>query len=144
LATKQEKLDLLGGVPLFAGLGKRDLQRIFNTAKPTEHAAGEVVLTEGQSGVGFHLIVGGEVKVITNGRTVARLGPGEFFGEMALVDDSPRMATIVAESDVSTIVISKWDFRALVKEHPELAWRLIEHLVFRVREEQSGRAALLC
>jgi CRP/FNR family transcriptional regulator, cyclic AMP receptor protein len=103
-----------------------------------------VVLTEGRSGVGFHLIVGGEVKVITNGRTVARLGPGEFFGEMALVDDSPRMATIVAESDVSTIVISKWDFRALVKEHPELAWRLIEHLVFRVREEQSGRAALLC
>ena len=143
MATKQEKLDLLGGVPLFAGLGKRDLQRVLNSAKPTEHLAGEVILTEGQSGVGFHLIVRGAVKVVTNGRTVARLGPGEFFGEMALVDDSPRMATVVAESDLSTMVISKWDVRARVNDQAELAWKLIEHRVFRIREEQSGRSALL-
>jgi CRP-like cAMP-binding protein len=72
------------------------------------------------------------------------LGPGEFFGEMALVDDAPRSASVIAESDLSTVVISKWEFRPLLKNHPELAWKMVEHLVARVREEQTGRDAAIC
>lgn len=144
LATKQEKLDLLSAVPLFSDLSNTDLERIMSTAKETYHNAGDSIVTEGRGGVGFHLIIDGEANVIRGGRTVAKLAPGEFFGEMALVDDAPRSASVVAESDLTTIVISKWEFRPLVKSHPELAWKLIEHLVARVREEQTGRDALIC
>lgn len=144
MATKQEKLDLLSAVPLFSDLSNTDLERIMSTAKETYHNAGDSIVTEGRGGVGFHLIIDGEANVIRGGRTVAKLAPGEFFGEMALVDDAPRSASVVAESDLTTIVISKWEFRPLVKSHPELAWKLIEHLVARVREEQTGRDALIC
>jgi CRP-like cAMP-binding protein len=116
----------------------------MSTAKETYHNSGDAIVTEGRGGVGFHLIIDGEANVIRGGRTVAKLAPGEFFGEMALVDDAPRSASVVAESDLTTIVISKWEFRPLVKSHPELAWKLIEHLVARVREEQTGRDALIC
>ncbi|MGH8870405.1 MAG: cyclic nucleotide-binding domain-containing protein [Acidimicrobiia bacterium] len=144
MATKQEKIDLLGGVPLFSDLSKKDLSRILNTAKETVHDEGETVITEGRGGVGFHLITQGKAKVVRGGRTVAILGPGEFFGEMALVDDAPRSASVIADSELGTLAISKWEFRPLIKAHPELAWKMIEHLVVRVREEQTGRDALIC
>jgi CRP/FNR family transcriptional regulator len=144
LATKTEKLDLLGAVPLFSGLSKKDLNRVMSTAKDARHSQGQEVMTEGHGGVGFHLIVDGKAKVVRNGRTVATLGPGEFFGEMALVDDAPRSASVVADTDLNTLVISKWEFRPLLKSQPEMAWKLIEHLVGRVREEQTGRDALIC
>jgi len=143
LATKQEKLEWLGGVPLFSDLSKKDLGRILDTAKETVHKEGDSVITEGRGGVGFHLITDGKAQIFRGGRTVAHLGPGEFFGEMALVDDAPRSASVVAETELSTLVISKWEFRPLVKTHPELAWKMIEYLVARVREEQTGRDALL-
>jgi CRP/FNR family transcriptional regulator len=63
---------------------------------------------------------------------------------MALVDDGPRSATVLADTDLFTVVLSKWEFRPLVKDHPEMAWKMIEHLVGRVREEQTGRDALVC
>jgi CRP-like cAMP-binding protein len=144
LTTKQEKLDLLGRVPLFRGLSKKDLNRVLETAKETLHKEGDSVITEGRGGVGFHLIIDGKAKVVRGERTVATLGPGEFFGEMALVDDAPRSASVIAETDLVTVVLSKWDFRPLVKLNPELAWKMIEHLVARVREEQTGRDALIC
>ncbi len=144
MVTKQEKLELMGGVPLFNGLNKKELNKVFDTAKVVWHNEGQEVMSEGRGGVGFHLIVDGKAKVVRHGRTVATLGPGEFFGEMALVDDAPRSASVVADTKLSTLVISKWEFRPMVKDHPELAWKLIEHLVHRVREEQTGRDALVC
>ena len=144
LTTKEEKLDLLGGVPLFSDLSKKDLTRILGTAKEISHKEGESIITEGRGGIGFHLITDGKAKVVRGGRSVATLGPGEFFGEMALVDDAPRSASVIAESDLATLVISKWEFRPLVRSNPVLAWKIIEHLVARVREEQTGRDALIC
>ena len=144
MTTKQEKLDLLGGVRFFKDLSKKDLTRVLETAKETLHREGESVITEGRGGVGFHLIIDGKAKVVRGGRSVATLGPGEFFGEMALVDDAPRSASVIAETDLTTVVLSKWEFRPLVKSNPELAWKMIEHLVGRVREEQTGRDALIC
>ena len=144
MTTKEEKLDLLGAVPLFSDLSKRDLAKVMSAAKDAFHQEGQEVVTEGHGGVGFHLILDGKAKVVRAGRTVATLGPGEFFGEMALVDDAPRSASVVADTDLATLVISKWEFRPLLKDHPEMAWKLIEHLVRRVREEQTGRDALVC
>ncbi len=144
MASKQEKLDLLGAVPLFSGISKKDLERVLGTAKETHHKEGDSIVTEGRGGVGFHLIIDGKARVVRSGRTVAHLGPGEFFGEMALVDDAPRSASVIADSDLATMVVSKWEFRPLLKNQPEMAWKLIEHLVARVREEQTGRDALIC
>jgi Cyclic nucleotide-binding domain len=144
LATKQENLQMLGGVPFLSDLSKRDLDKVLAIAKPTVHTEGAEVMTEGHGGVGFHLITDGKAKVQRAGRTVATLGPGEFFGEMALVDDGPRTASVTADTELTTLVISKWEFRPLVKSHPELAWKLIEHLVVRLREEQTGRDLLVC
>lgn len=135
---------MLGGVPFLSDLSKRDLDKVLAIAKPTVHSGGAEVMTEGHGGVGFHLITDGKAKVQRAGRTVATLGPGEFFGEMALVDDGPRTASVMADTELTTLVISKWEFRPLVKSHPELAWKLIEHLVVRLREEQTGRDLLVC
>jgi CRP/FNR family transcriptional regulator len=125
-------------------MSKKDLNKILAAAKDALHRQSQEVMTEGHGGVGFHLIVDGKAKVVRGSRTVATLGPGEFFGEMALVDDGPRSASVVADTDLTTLVISKWEFRPLLKNHPEMAWKLIEHLVERVREEQTGRDALIC
>ncbi len=144
LVTKKEKLEKLGSVPLFHGLSQKDLEKILDRMKETFHVAGENVIDEGRAGIGFHLILEGEAHVIRHSRIAARLGPGEFFGEMALVDDGPRSATVLAATDLTTVVLSKWEFRPLLKDHPEMAWKMIEHLVARVREEQTGRDALVC
>jgi CRP/FNR family transcriptional regulator len=144
LVTKKEKLERLGSVPLFQGLSQKDLNKILDRMKESFHVAGDTVIFEGRAGIGFHLILEGEANVRRNGRTAARLGAGEFFGEMALVDDGPRSATVVAVSDLTTVILSKWEFRPLLKDHPEIAWKMIEHLVARVREEQTGRDALVC
>jgi CRP-like cAMP-binding protein len=144
LVTKKEKLEKLGSVPLFQGLSQKDLEKILDRMKETFHVAGENVIDAGRAGIGFHLILEGEVKVLRNGRVAAHIGPGEFFGELALVDDGPRSATVVAVSDLTTVVLTKWEFRPFLKDHPEMAWKLIEYLVARVREEQTGRDALVC
>lgn len=144
LATKKEKLEKLGSVPLFEGLSQKDLERILDRMKESFHVGGAIVIDEGRAGIGFHLILEGEAHVLRHGRVAARLGPGEFFGELALVDDGPRSATVLAATDLTTAVLSKWEFRPLLKDHPEMAWKLIEYLVGRVREEQTGRDALIC
>jgi len=144
LVTKKEKLEKLGSVPLFEGLTQKDLERILDRMKESFHVGGTNVIDEGRAGIGFHLILEGDAHVLRHGRVAARLGPGEFFGELALVDDGPRSATVVAVTDLTTAVLSKWEFRPLLKDHPEMAWKLIEYLVARVREEQTGRDALVC
>jgi CRP/FNR family transcriptional regulator, cyclic AMP receptor protein len=144
VATKKAKKELLGGVPIFQDLSAKDLDSILDSGKEVHHDAGHVVISEGHGGIGFHLILEGRAKVTRNGRTLARLGAGEFFGEMAVVDDGPRTASVVADTDLTTFFLSRWDFRPLVKSNPDLAWKLIKHLVGRLRDEQTGAAELTC
>lgn len=143
MATKKEKIDKLAQVPLFSDLSKTNLGRLVEMGKETVHAAGESVVTAGKGGVGFHLIVDGQAKVVRDSRTVARLGPDDFFGEMTLIDGAPRSASVIAETDLTTLVLSQWAFRPLVKANPEMAWKLIVHLTGRLREEQKAGDALL-
>ena len=114
-----------------------------------QYGRGEAIFAQGDACEHVLYIQSGGVKLSVLSKTgkeavVAMLGPGEFFGELALVDDGPRSATVVATSDLTTAVLSKWEFRPLLKDHPEMAWKLIEYLVARVREEQTGRDALIC
>lgn len=142
MATKKEKLERLAAVPLFSDLSKRDLGRILENSKETTHTAGQTVVTEGHEGAGFHMILDGTAKVVRGGRKAATLGPGEYFGEMALLDGGRRTATVEAETDLITLYIAQWGFKPLVRDNPQMAWKIVVHLTKRLREEQKGNDAL--
>ena len=134
--SKKDRVSKLGQVRLFKELSKSDLKELEDIGRVVEHAAGHTIIDQGESGAGFHMILTGEVKVVRGGRTVARLGPGEVFGEMALIDGGPRTATVVAETETTTFAIATWDFRALVKKRPGMSWSLLLSMTERLREAQ--------
>ncbi len=142
MATNKEKLEKLGSVPLFSELSKKDLSRILQNSKETTHEAGQTIVTEGHEGAGFHMILSGQAGVVRGGRKVDTVGPGEYFGEMALLDGGRRTATVVAETDLVTLYLSQWGFKPLVRDNPQMAWKIVVHLTKRLREEQKGRDAL--
>jgi CRP-like cAMP-binding protein len=119
-------VDLLKRVPIFEGLNDRELERIAGSMKQRTFRAGDAVTTEGQGGVGFFVIADGEARVTVGGDERRRLGPGDYFGEIALLTDSPRTATITAESDLRCYGMTSWDFRPLVETHGSIAWKLLQ------------------
>ncbi len=143
MVSQKESLERLGSVRLFEGLTKTDLKHLLGISKVVNHEADHTIVSEGESGAGFHLILAGEAKVVRGDKTLARLGPGDFFGEMALIDSGPRTATVVGDGPLTTLAITAWDFRPFVKTRPDLAWKLLVHLTRRLREEQKGHDALL-
>ena len=117
---------LLKRVPIFGDLDDRELERIAASMKPRTFKAGDVVTTEGSSGVGFFVIEDGEAKVTVGGEERRRLGAGDYFGEVALLNESARTATITAESDLRCYGMTSWEFRPLVETHGSIAWKLLQ------------------
>jgi CRP-like cAMP-binding protein len=122
----QGTVDLLKRVPIFEGLDNRELQRIAASMKPRTFRAGDTVTTEGQGGVGFFVIEDGEAKVTVGGDERRRLGPGDYFGEVALLNETARTATITAETDLHCYGLTSWEFRPLVETHSTIAWKLLQ------------------
>jgi CRP/FNR family cyclic AMP-dependent transcriptional regulator len=122
----QGAVDLLKRVPIFEGLEDRELERIAASMKQRTFRAGDTVTTEGQGGVGFFVIEDGEARVTIHGDERRRLGPGDYFGEVALLTDRPRTATITAESDLRCYGMTSWDFKPLVETHGSIAWKLLQ------------------
>lgn len=131
----------LAQVPLFAGCSKKDLQTIAKAMKMITHRAGSVVASEGEPGVGLFVIDSGAAEVTIGGKKVNRLGPGDFFGEMALLDGGPRTATVAATTDVELMALTGWVFRGLLKEHPSIALRTLEALAARLRRATQSAAS---
>jgi len=119
-------VELLKRVPLFSDLDRKELERVANSMKERIFGAGETVTAEGQSGVGFFVIADGEAKVTVGGQERRRLGPGDYFGEVALLNESSRTATITAESDLKCYGLTSWEFRPLVETHGTIAWKLLQ------------------
>jgi CRP-like cAMP-binding protein len=134
-------LDLIRGVPLFAEADDGFLEQLVGEFMERTFAAGETLAEEGEVGRTFIVIEKGEVTVAVHGQEVARLGPGDSFGEMALIDKSARSATVKAETEVHGYQLPVWSFRPLVESHPEMAWALLEALAERVRVAESRPAA---
>ena len=122
-------VDLLKRVPIFSDLDRKELERIASSMKQRTFNAGDAVTTEGQSGIGFFVIEEGEAKVTVHGDEVRTLGPGDYFGEVALITQGPRTATVTADTDLKTYGMTFWDFRPLVEETPTLAWKLLQSAV---------------
>jgi CRP-like cAMP-binding protein len=129
--------DSLREVPLFADLAPRDLKRLASSMKEMSFAAGTEVVAQGKSGVGFFVILEGEARVTQGGEDRGTLSPGDYFGEMALIDGDDRMASVHADSDLRCATMTTWNFRPFVKDHPDVAWALLTALVARVREAQA-------
>ena len=113
-------------MPIFEGLDNKDLERIAGSLKQRTFRAGDTVTTEGQGGVGFFVIEDGEAKVTIHGSERRRLGPGDYFGEVALLNDSPRTATITAETELRCFGMTSWDFKPLVESHGSIAWKMLQ------------------
>jgi CRP-like cAMP-binding protein len=129
--------DLLRGVPLFAEADDRFLERLADEFMARTYPPGATIAEEGEAGKTFIVIETGHVTVTVRGREVGRLGPGEAFGEMALIDKSARSATVKADTEVRGYQLPVWSFRPLVESHPEMVWALLEALAQRVREAES-------
>ncbi len=136
--NKTEVVNRLAAVPLFAGLSKKELGAIAGTAKEITHDAGDLLAKQGDTGVGFFLILNGTARVVVGGRTRRRLGSGDTFGEIALMDNGSRTASVVAESPVQLLGITAWDFRRLLAQHPSITLKLLEGVAGRLRTASSS------
>jgi CRP-like cAMP-binding protein len=140
MATK-DVMDRLSQVPIFAGCTRRELQTIAKAVRLIEHEKGTVIAAEGEPGAGLFVIDEGECDVTIGGRKVNHLKPGDFFGEMALLDGGPRTATVLATTDVKLYALTEWVFRGLLVEHPSIAIRTLEAMAARLRGATQAAAA---
>ncbi len=123
---------------LFKDLPAAELVAIQSQMKIVRHAAGHEITVRGEGGVGFMTLLDGTVVVETAQGRKRKLGPGDSFGEMALLDHEGRSATIRAESEVSLASIPEWSFKPFIHEHPEVAYRMLQTLSLRIRQAESG------
>jgi CRP/FNR family cyclic AMP-dependent transcriptional regulator len=132
--------DLLRRVPLFSELSDRDLARLAQTFKERRFSAGDTIATAGKSGVGFFVIAEGEVTYLVDGAETGRGGAGDYFGEIALIDDGPRSATVTAATDVTAYGLTAWEFRPLVEETASIAWELLQAMAKRLRAAEQRKS----
>jgi len=129
--------ELVQKVPLFSDLDKKDVQELANSMKERTFDAGDTIAVEGQSGIGFFIIEDGEASVSVGGEERATLKGGDYFGEVALIDDGARTATITAKTQLKTYGITSWEFRPLVEANADLAWKMLKTMATRLRDAEQ-------
>jgi CRP/FNR family cyclic AMP-dependent transcriptional regulator len=133
-----EVVNWLAQVPLFSGIPKRALKRLAESGREVDHAPGHEVAVEGLAGYGFHLILRGSAHVDVRGAHRPDLGPGDYFGEISLIDGKPRSATVTAGNDgLKAYAIPSFGFQTVLKEEPGMAQALLVNLCARVRRIES-------
>jgi len=131
--------DDLARVPLFADLGRRDLKKLADRFREQTLPPGTTPVREGKmSGIGFFVVAEGEAAVSVGDTVVATLGPGDHFGEVALISEGERTATVTATTPLRVLVIPFYDFREFALSNPEVMWKLLEHVVARAYPDASG------
>jgi CRP-like cAMP-binding protein len=130
-------VELLQRVPLFADFGRRDLERLARSFKERTFRAGSTIASEGKGGAGFFVIEEGEATVSVHGADRGKLGPGDYFGEIALIDDGSRSATVTADTELRCYGLTAWEFRPLVEGNAAIAWKLLETMAKRLRAAQQ-------
>ncbi len=131
--TDDRRTELLGNCRLFTGLPTEQLRAIAGSAQEVEFAAGRVIARQGEVGTGFFVVVDGTVRVVRDGELLATLGPGEFFGELSILDGQPRIAQVVAEEPTRCLALASWDFERVLLENPPLALGILRGLAGRLR-----------
>jgi CRP/FNR family transcriptional regulator, cyclic AMP receptor protein len=134
LFSQDTKVEALKRAPLFEGLSKKHLTQLARVSEDMEIPAGTVLCKEGELGHEFFVIVEGETQVTKNGRKVAMRGGGDFIGEIALVEEIPRTATVTAKSDLRVFVLTSKDFHYLLDQNPKVQGKVLRALARRVAE----------
>jgi CRP/FNR family transcriptional regulator, cyclic AMP receptor protein len=135
--VSSERVDLLRRVPLFADLDERELQSIASGLKEVTFRPGQEVTTEGGAGIGFFIIQDGGAVVTVRGQERGRLGPGDYFGEIALIGRSDRTATVSADTELRCLGMTSWEFRPLVEGNGTVAWKLLEAMAKRIAQAEQ-------
>ncbi len=137
MARSDPFVDHLTTVPLFSALSKKDLQAVAKQSEDVKIPAGTAVVTEGAAGADFFVILDGQARVERHGKKVADLGPGGFFGDLALLDRAPRNASVIAETDMELAKLGQRAFDDLLEHVPGFAKKLLTGLARRLRAEDA-------
>jgi CRP/FNR family transcriptional regulator, cyclic AMP receptor protein len=137
MARRDAFIDHLQQVPLFAACSRKDLQLVAKRAEDVRVSAGKTLISEGETGHEFFVILDGSARVSRRGRKIAALGPGDAFGELALLEKAPRNSTIVAESDMELVVLGQREFAGLIDEVPGFARKLLAGMAKRLRDADA-------
>ena len=135
--SKSAKVQLLSGVSLFSSCNSRELSRLASLLDEIEVPRGKVLAREGEPGWEFFVVADGRARAAVRGRKVASFGPGGFFGEMSLLDQGPRTATVTAETDVTMLGLTAWVFKGLVEQNPPIATKLLKTMAERLRSHSE-------
>ena len=120
-------------VPLFAKCTAEEIAAIAGVAQEHPYESGQIIVTQGTPGQAFYMVLSGRVEIIRDSSSLGAFGPGDFFGEMSLLDQAPRSATIRAIEQTVCLMLSSWDFKSLLEAHPSIAIKLLEVLSRRLR-----------
>jgi pyruvate,water dikinase len=137
--AENDPADVLPAVPLFAGMSDAEVEQLATLFKARRFEAGETVIREGSGGASFYVIDSGEARVTIRGDEVAMLGPGDHFGEIALIDAGERLATVTSTTDLVCHGLTYWEFRPLVQENGSFGWKLLQSMAQMLRDAQSTR-----
>jgi len=132
--THDRRTELLAGCPLFKGIDTNGLAALAELATAVDFAAGHAIARQGDYGTGFFVIVDGMVRVVRDGKVVARLGPGDFFGELSVLDRLPRTATVTTDAATSCLALASWDFDKVLLDQPPLMLEILRGVAARLRE----------
>ena len=135
--TDDERLAWLRGVPLFRGCAEESLQRLADRTAEIDFATGAPIVQQGQVGNGLFILVLGSARVLTGEQELARLGPGEVVGELSVIDQEPRVASVIALEPTTCLALASWDLLAVLDTDPRLARNLLSELAGRLRDADA-------
>ena len=134
MPKRDVRLEMLARVPMFSACSKKELQLIARRADPLDIDKGQLLVKEGTPGHEFFVIIDGKAKVTRRGRQVAVLGPGSFFGELALLDTAPRNATVTAQTPMEVLILGQREFSGLLAEVPAMSNKVMKGMARRLHE----------
>jgi CRP-like cAMP-binding protein len=132
--THDHRTELLGGTPLLAGVDPEGIAMIAQRMVEVDFPKDHVIARQGEVGTGFFLVASGSVRVVRDGRTIVHIGPGDFFGELSVLDGRPRVAQVIADEPTTCLGLATWDLEAVIKEQPAVALAILRGLAGRLRE----------
>ena len=138
--TRDHRTELLAAAPLLGEVDAPGLERIADRTVEVVFTDGHVIARQGEVGTGFFMIARGGARVVRDGQTIATLGPGDFFGELSVLDGRPRVASVIADGETTCLALATWDLEAVINEQPSVAIALLRGLAGRLRAlTEAGR-----
>jgi CRP/FNR family transcriptional regulator, cyclic AMP receptor protein len=135
MAVKTDPTESLRRVPLFAGLDRKELEVLSKLIKEQRYDAGATIVKAGAGGHGLYIIKEGNIEVVRDGQNVASMGPGQFFGEISVLDGGPRTADVRAKTDTVCLTLVSWEIKPLLMDNASITYKMLLEMVKRLRSQ---------